>query len=347
MAVSRSGIMVGIIFIALLICPPVFAADLADQYYGDGINLSKQGRYSEAVAAYDKVVFIRPNNAYAWNNRGVALDNLGQYLEAVSSYDTAVSVQPAYAEAWYNRGLALRKLGRYADAIASYDKAIAIGPTYAEAWLNRGVALDYLGRYDEAIASYDKVIALQPNFTAARENREIALTKQSRFNPITIGVVIIFVIIIAGAIIWHIKPRKLLSVQNPFQTRPEQPKMEEKKPEAKKLYYGAIPEESRLHTLASLCGVMNVAGVSILDDPEKVAVLLNEYSQGEHERERNVLILALKDRIPQELLKSHRGFTLVNTSVKLKKRLMENHEMPDDLARWAIETWAKALEMGK
>ena len=89
--------------------------------------------------------------------------------------------------------------GRYADAIASYDKAIAISPSYAEAWLNRGVALDYLGRYDEAIASYDKVIALQPNLTTARENREIALTKQSRFNPITIGVVIIFVIIIAGA----------------------------------------------------------------------------------------------------------------------------------------------------
>jgi tetratricopeptide (TPR) repeat protein len=344
--------MVGIIFITLLICPPVFAADLADQYYGDGINLSKQGQYSEAVAAYDKVVFISPNNAYAWNNRGVALDNLGRYLEAVASYDRAVSVQPAYAEAWYNRGLALRKFGRYTDAIASYDKAIVISPSYAEAWLNRGVALDYLGRYDEAIASYDKVIALEPNLTAARENREIALTKQSRFNPITIGVVILVVIIIAGAIIWHTKPRKLLSVQNPFQTRPEQPKMEEKKPkekrlEAKKLHYGAIPEESRLHTLASLCGVMNISGLSILDDPEKVSSLLNEFSQGAYEKERNVLIIALKDKIPQELLKSHKGFSWVNTSARLRRRLMENHEMPEDLARWAIETWAKALEMGK
>jgi hypothetical protein len=93
--------------------------------------------------------------------------------------------------------------------------------------------------------------------------------------------------------------------------------------------------------------VMNVDGLSILDNPDKVSALLKEYSQGEYENERNVLILALKDRIPQELLKSHRGFTLVNTSVKLRKRLMENHKIPEDLASWAVETWAKALESGK
>ena len=126
----------------------------------------------------------------------------------------------------------MRKLGRYADAIASYDKAIAINPSYAEAWLNRGVALDYLGRYDEAIASYDKVIALQPNLTTARENRDIALTKQNRFNPMTIGALVLIMIIIIGAVIWYTKPQKLID-QNPFRKKPEQPEEEEKKPEKK------------------------------------------------------------------------------------------------------------------
>ena len=346
MAVSRSGISVGIFLLLLLIVPLVTAVDLADQYYGDGINLSKQGRFAEAVAAYDKAVFIRPTNADAWNNRGVALDNLGQYSEAVNSYDRAVTLQPGFAEAWYNRGIALRKLGRYADAILSYDKAIAISPVYAEAWLNRGVALDYLGRYDEEIASYDKVIALQPNYTTARENREIALTKQSRFNPTTIGMLILLVIIIIGAVLWYTKPQNLFNKQ-PGQKKPAQLKGGEKKPEEKKLYFGTIPEESRLHTLANLCGVMNGSGLSILDEPDKVAALLNELSHGEYEYERNVLVIALKDNIPQELLKSHQGFRWVNTSARLRKRLMENHKIPEDLARWAIETWAKALEMEK
>ncbi len=334
-----------LILVILLMFSPVAAADLGEQYYGDGVNFSHAGKYADALTAYDKAVFIRPNNADAWLERGVALENLGRYSDAVDSYDKAIALQPAYAEAWYNRGIALRKLGRYADAITSYDKAIAINPSYVEALLNRGVALDYLGRYDEAIASYDRVLAIQPNHTSARENRDIALTKESRFNPITIGAIILIVIIIIGAVLLYTKPPKLSDLK-PDQKRPEvrvEEKKPEKKTEEKKLYYGTIPDESRLHTLASLCGMMNVAGVSILDNPEKVAALLNEYSHGEYEQERNALILALKDNIPQELLKSHKGFTLVNTSVRLRKRLMEHHNMSEDLARWAIETWTKAL----
>jgi tetratricopeptide (TPR) repeat protein len=337
------------ILVVLLLCSPVAAADLAEQYYGDGVNFSNAGQYSEALASYDKAVFIRPNHADAWINRGVALENLGRYSEAIDSYDKAIALQPSSAEAWYGRGIALRKLGRFADAISSYEKAIAINPSYAEAWLNRGAALDYLGRYDEAIASYDMVLALQPNHTLALENREIALTKQSRFNPTTLVVLIVLLVIIAGVVIWYTKPQTLFD-QKSIRKKPEiigKDKIADKKTEQKKLYYGTIPDESRLHVLANLCSVMNVAGISILDDPEKVADLLNEYSRGEYETERQALIYALEDRIPQELLKPHKGFTLINTSVKLRKRLMENHNIPEDLARWAIETWAKALETEK
>jgi tetratricopeptide (TPR) repeat protein len=342
----------GVLILAILIMfVPVAAADLGEQYYGDGVNFSHAGQYADALASFDKAVFIRPNNADAWLERGVVLEYLGQYSQAVDSYDKAIVLQPAYAEAWYNRGIALRKLGRYADAISSYDKAIAISPSYIEALLNRGVALDYLGRYDEAVASYDKVLELQPDHTTARENREIALTKQSRLNPTTIGALVLCIIIIIGAVLWYTKPQKMLADLKPDRKGPELKVKEEipleKKVEEKKLYYGTIPEESKLHTLASLCAVMNVAGISILDQPEKAAALLKEFSKGEYENERNILILALKDNIPQELLKSHKGFTLVNTSVKLRKRLMENHKISEDLARWAIETWAKALETEK
>jgi hypothetical protein len=75
--------------------------------------------------------------------------------------------------------------------------------------------------------------------------------------------------------------------------------------------------------------------------------LLDELSHGDYEPERNALIVALKDKVPQELLKPTRGFTWVSTSARLKKRLKEDHKMPDYLAEWVIETWAKALEMGK
>jgi hypothetical protein len=193
------------------------------------------------------------------------------------------------------------------------------------------------------------VLSLQPNHTLALENREIALTKQNRFNPITLGVLFVLLVIIAGVVIWYTRPQTIFD-QKAIRKKPEitvEEKKPEKKTEEKKLYYGSIPDEGRLHTLASLCSVMNMAGNSILDDPKMFSALLNEYSGGAYEVERNALVLALEDKIPQELLKPHKGFTLINKSVRLRKRLMENHNLPEDLARWAIETWAKALETEK
>jgi hypothetical protein len=334
----------GIIFVVLLMCPPIAAADLADKYYGDGINFSIRGDYVDALTAYDKAVFIRPGYADAWLNRGVVLENLGRFSEAVASYDTVLSLRPADAEAWNNRGIALRKLGRYADAVASYDKAIAIRPDYTEAWLNRGVALDYLGRYEEAIVSYDKVLSFQPNHTTALEDREIALTKEKGLNPAALGMLILTVIIIAGVVLWYMKPQNLFGKKSSHKRTP-QVIVEEKSEE--KLHYGTVPEESRLHTLANLCRVMNEYGLPILDDREKVSALLEEFSSGDYKNERKILILALKDNIPQELLKLHKGFHWINTSARLRKQLMEDHAIPEDLARWAIETWAKALETEK
>jgi tetratricopeptide (TPR) repeat protein len=339
----RSGMCSGCILLFFLLALPVTAANLADQYYGEGLNLSANSNYADALTAYDKAVFINPGNADAWNNRGIALENLGRYSEAVSSYDKAVTLQPGYQEAWFNRGVAFRKMGRYADAVASYDKAVAINPSYIEAWLNRGVALDYLGRYEESIASYDKALALQPNFTAAQDNRELALSKKERLNPTTIGAIVFVVIIILGVVLWQLKS-KPGTEKAPEEQKADQIIFEEKRTE-ERLGYGTIPEASKLHTLASLCAVINMHERSILDEPDKVAALLDELSQGVYEQERNALIIGLKEKVPQELLKPHKGFTWVSTSTRLKKQLKEKHGMSDDLAGWVIETWAKALEM--
>jgi tetratricopeptide (TPR) repeat protein len=339
----RYGIIIGFLLLFLLIIPPVTAANLADQYYGQGINFSNNGQYADAVDAYDKAVFINPGNADAWSNRGIALENLGRYSEAVSSYDKAVILQPGYAEAWYNRGVAFRKMGRYADAVASYDKAVAFNPSYAEAWLNRGVALDYLGRYEESVASYDKALAIKPNFTAAQENRELALSKKDRLNPTTIGAIVFLVIIVMGVMLWQLKSKSDMT-KAPDEMKPDQIVVEEKRPE-ERLGYGTIPNASELHTLASLCAVINMHGRSILDDPDKVAALLDEMSHGDYEQERKALIIGLKDKVPEELLKPQKGFTWVSASTRLKKQLTEKHGMSDHLAGWVIETWAKALEM--
>jgi Flp pilus assembly protein TadD len=53
---------------------------------------------------------------------------LGRYAEAVASYDCVIAINPDDADAWYSRGQALRCLGRLEEAEASHDKAVAMDP---------------------------------------------------------------------------------------------------------------------------------------------------------------------------------------------------------------------------
>lgn len=333
---STFAVISGIIFLAVLIFPPVTAADLAEQYFNEGVNYSKLGQYSDAVASFDKAIFIKSNNAIYWNHRGMALDNLGRYTDAIASYDKALAVRPDYADAWSNRGISLRKLGRYTDAVLSYDKAIAIRSDYAEAWLNRGVVLDYLGRYEEAVASYNKAIAINPDYADALENREITQKRQSQSDLTNMILASIFIILISVGAIMYIRYRKLSEQKVVIFQPPEEEDVE-----------GTIIPKSRLITLAGLCSIMNKSGDSILEEPLKVEAELNDLCDGEYKKERDVLIIALKDTIPQELLKSQHKVTLGNTSKRLRKRLIENHKIPENLAQWAIETWEKALRIQK
>ena len=61
--------------------------------------------------------------------------------DALAAYDQALAVRPDFAEAWLGRCYTLIQLGRHEDALAAVDKALALRPDFAEAWVGRGNAL--------------------------------------------------------------------------------------------------------------------------------------------------------------------------------------------------------------
>jgi len=146
-----------------------------------GIALGILGIYEEAIASYDRALQINPDEHQAWYNRGYALGNLGRYEEAITSYDRALQINPDEHQAWSSRGYALGNLGRYEEAITSYDRALQINPEDHQAWYNRGIALGNLGRYEEAIASYDRALQIKPDKHEAWNNRGIALGNLGRY----------------------------------------------------------------------------------------------------------------------------------------------------------------------
>jgi tetratricopeptide (TPR) repeat protein len=63
------------------------------------------------------------------NNNGFDLMNQGKYEDAIRAFDEAINIDPQLGKAWYNKGLALQSLGRYNEANAVFAKAKELGYT--------------------------------------------------------------------------------------------------------------------------------------------------------------------------------------------------------------------------
>lgn len=135
-----------------------------------GAVLQAQGKFRDALTAFERAIQIQPVYAQAHNNRGVALKALGRFQEAVESYAEAARLKPDYAEAYCNQGNAFQAQGQPEKAVAAFDKAIKIKPDYPDALMNRGNAFKDLGLQAEAQKNYKAAIKIRPDFAPAHNN---------------------------------------------------------------------------------------------------------------------------------------------------------------------------------
>ena len=83
-------------------------------------------------------------------------------------------------------------------------------------------------------------------------------------------------------------------------------------------------------------------GPELCDEPQRVEGLLRDHC-GAHRREINVLVGALRERIPAELRNAQRAIPIEVQVARLEKRLQDNLGLTADAASWAVESWALAL----
>ena len=141
---------------------------------GELLFITKE--YDHALASYEEVLKIEPNNYIIWNKKGMILcDFLKLYEESITSFDKALTIEPDYYKAYYNRGIALSNLGRFEEAIASLEKALKIKPEYHRIWYTKGYVLNNLGNYVDAISSFDEALKINQYDYFIWECRSIAL----------------------------------------------------------------------------------------------------------------------------------------------------------------------------
>lgn len=101
--------------------------------YWLGMLYYETGREEDSIAAWEKVVRIRPD-ANTFSNIGNLFAEKGLYAKAIEYYKKAVANDKQFAEAYYNLGNAYELMGDKSQAATAYRKFIKYaGPEYADA----------------------------------------------------------------------------------------------------------------------------------------------------------------------------------------------------------------------
>jgi len=155
----------------------------------EGLDLARQGRFSDALAKCDEAIRLRPDRFGSRIAKAGLLITLKSYQEAVEELDLTLDqaiglaseqravLKPTLHGVWFLRATALRELNRIEEALGSLERAIALEPDYADAWFLKGICLGTILRYREALAALDQATKIRPDYADAWLSKSLTLRR--------------------------------------------------------------------------------------------------------------------------------------------------------------------------
>ena len=169
---------------------PAVAAKAAElrKAFDEGVALSREGKFDDSVAAFNKAIALNPKCQDCFYNIGFAYAQKKDYAQAEENYKKALEVKPDYAEAYnglaniYN---AQRKFDQAAEASAKASQLSAAAPGAlqggnADALYNEGVILWNGGKIPDAKAKFQAAIAANANHAESHYQLGMALVNEGK-----------------------------------------------------------------------------------------------------------------------------------------------------------------------
>jgi len=146
---------------------------LPDSNLDRGIELYREGRFSEAAEVLEQATTDSPRAARAWTYLGLARVKLNEPEDAMRALRKAVELDGELAEAHFGKGLAHAHLGELDEAIVELETAVELNPTHAYAHYYLGLAFDKKGKEDRALLHLQRFLDLAPDAPEASQVKEL------------------------------------------------------------------------------------------------------------------------------------------------------------------------------
>lgn len=143
-----------------------------------GVQLTRDGKYEEALREFDESIRLKPGNGLTYANRGNTYIEMGQLQLAQDDYTKALQFGFDSYEVRAQRGTIFLAQSEFQLALPEYEMSIRMKPS-PEAYVGLGFAQTYLGNDAEAEQSFDRAIDL--GYDAARLRSAVNEIKDQRY----------------------------------------------------------------------------------------------------------------------------------------------------------------------
>ena len=122
------GLGIAVVFALLTGC-----AEDPNKYNTSGMEKLQNGDFAGAIADFDKVIQLDPQNAMAYINRGNAKIQSGDLEGALADYNKGIEIKPDIVEGYVGRGSIFLTQNNITNAEQDVAKALEIDPNNAAA----------------------------------------------------------------------------------------------------------------------------------------------------------------------------------------------------------------------
>lgn len=142
---------------------PVSAITISpEDFLQQAITKMERSNYREALADFNWLIQVDPQDARVYCYRGLTQSKLGNSQSALQDLGTAMQLAPQDAKILCYRGLLRIELGDYGGAIADFNQLLQSEPENAAVYVNRGQAYCRSGDRRRGIEDYSRALLLQP-----------------------------------------------------------------------------------------------------------------------------------------------------------------------------------------